>query len=120
MKNTILIFSILLAIGWSSVVFAECTQAYPLFWIERSKNKHIVQYDICVSENGDVPDPSPVRVYWILENGTRHDLNFIQAMLAYGIESQERLGENRYRIAVVALRSGRSWWKSPRRYRPSP
>ncbi len=104
MRNAILILSILLTTSWSGVVLAECPQAYPLFKIERSKNKHIVQYDICVSENGDISDPKPVRVYWILENGERHDLNFIQAMLAYGIDSQERLGENKYRIAVVALK----------------
>jgi hypothetical protein len=107
-----------LAVGWSGVALAECPQAVPLFWIERSKNKHIVQYDICVSENGDVSDPKPVRVYWILENGTRHELNFIQAMLAYGIESQEKLGENRYRIAVVALKDRKIVVeKSPTGYR---
>src|SRR5512139_949921 len=104
MKKTILITLGVLVIGWSSVVLAECPQAYPLFKIERSKNRHIVQYDICVSANGDVSDPEPVKAYWILEDGKRRDLNFIQVTLAYGIESQERLGENRYRIAVVALK----------------
>jgi len=117
-RNTILILSILLATSWSGVVLAECPQSYPLFKIERSKNKHIVQYDICVSENGDILDPKPVRVYWILENGTRHDLNFIQAMLAYGIDSQERLGENRHRIALVALKDRKIVVeKSPAGYR---
>src|SRR5512139_3739180 len=77
MKRTILISLAILAIGWSGVTLAQCPLAHPLFKIERSKNKHIVQYDICVSENGDVPDPKPVRAYWILENGERHDLNFI-------------------------------------------
>ncbi|MEI9475917.1 MAG: DUF4833 domain-containing protein [Deltaproteobacteria bacterium] len=104
MKKTILVSSVVLAVGWLSVVLAACPQTYPLFRIERSKNKNIVQYDICVSENGDVPAPKPVKAYWILENGEKHDLNFIQAKLAYGIESQERLGENKYRIVVVALK----------------
>ena len=118
MKKVILISWVILAMVWSSVVLAECPQAYPLFKIERSKNKHIVQYDICVSASGDVSDPKPVRAYWILENGERHDLNFIQATLAYGIESQERLGENKYRIVVVALKDRKIVVeKSPTGYR---
>jgi len=104
MKKIILAWLVLVAAGCSSAASAACTQTYPLFKIERSKNKNIVQYDICVSENGDVSDPKPVKAYWILENGKRSDLNFIQATLAYGIESQERLGENRYRIVVVAMK----------------
>jgi predicted nucleic-acid-binding protein len=118
MRKAILFSWVILAIGWSSVVLAECPQAYPLFRIERSNNKNIVQYDICVSENGDIPDPKPVRAYWILENGQRHDLNFIQTTLAYGIESQERLGENKYRIVVVALKERKIVVeKSPAGYR---
>jgi hypothetical protein len=118
MKKAILVSSLILAMGWSSIALAECPQAYPLFKIERSKNKHIVQYDICVAENGDIPGPKPVKVYWILENGERHDLNFIQAMLAYGIDSQERLEENKYRIAVVALKDRKIVVeKSPSGYR---
>jgi len=118
MKKIILASMVLVAVGWSSVALAECPQAYPLFRIERSKNKHIVQYDICVSENGDVSSPEPVRVYWLLENGRRRDLNFIQAMLAYGIDSQEKLGENRYRMALVALKERKIVVeKSPAGYR---
>ena len=104
MKKIILASLVLVAVGWSSVVLAACPKTYPLFKIERSKNKNIVQYDICVSEKGDVVDPKPVIAYWVLENGEKHDLNFIQATLAYGIESQEKLGENKYRIVVVAMK----------------
>ena len=104
MKKSILISSVILAIGWLSVAMATCPKTYPLFKIERSKNKNIVQYDICVSENGDAPDSRPVRAYWILENGRKEDLNAIQTRLAYGITSQEKLGENKYRIVVVALK----------------
>ncbi len=104
MKKIILVSSVIFAVGWGSVVLAACPQAYPLFKIERSKNKNIVQYDICVSEKGDIADPKPVIAYWVLENGEKHDLNFIQATLAYGIDSQERLGENRYRIVLVAMK----------------
>ena len=104
MKNVFLVTLVILAVVWGFVVFAACPQTYPLFKIERSKNKNIVQYDICVSENGDAPDSKPVRAYWILVNGQKEDLNAIQKRLAYGITSQEKLGENKYRIIVVALK----------------
>jgi hypothetical protein len=104
MKTLVLVLSVVMAMSGLSVALATCNKAYPLFRIERSKNKNIVQYDICVSENGDVPDSKPVTAYWILENGKKHDLNFIEANLAYGIDSQEKLGENRYRIVVVAMK----------------
>ena len=103
-KKIILVSSVILAVGWLSAALAECPKTYPLFRIERSKNKNIVQYDICVSENGDVPDSKPVTAYWVLENGEKHDLNVIQAKLAYGIDSQEKLAENKYRIVLVAFK----------------
>jgi hypothetical protein len=104
MKKVILVSSVILAVGWLAAALAMCSKGYSLFRIERSKNKNIVQYDICVSENGDVADPKPVKAYWILENGGKHDLTVIEAKLAYGIDSQEKLGENKYRIVVVALK----------------
>jgi len=104
MKKIILVSSVIFAVGWLSAALAMCSKGYSLFRIERSKNKNIVQYDICVSENGDVRDSKPVTAYWVLENGEKHDLNVIQAKLAYGIDSQERLGENRYRIVLVAMK----------------
>jgi hypothetical protein len=104
MKKSILIVPLLLAIGWLSVVSAACPTAYPLFRIERSKNKNIVQYDICPPDNGSAPDPDPVKVYWILKNGRREDLNAIQAKFAYGIKSQEKLGGDKFRIVLVAMK----------------
>ena len=104
MKKSLLISSVLLVIGWGSAVVAVCSKTYPLFKIERSKNKNIVQYDFCVSDNGDTPDPKPVKAYWILENGRKQDLNVIQSKLAYGIKSQEKVGENKFTIVLVALK----------------
>ncbi len=104
MKTFILVSLLLLVLGWGSTALAACT-AYPLFRIERSKNKNVVQYDVCVSSNGDISDPKPVRVYWILENGQREDLNAIQSKYAYGIESQEQVGENKFSIITAALKN---------------
>jgi len=106
MKKFILISLCLLVIGWGAAAVAACPESFPLFRIERSKNKNIIQYDICASNNGngDVPDPTPVKVYWILENGRKADLNVVQNKFAYGILSQKKLGEDRFEIVLVALK----------------
>ena len=75
-----------------------------LFFIERSKNKHLVQYDVQLTENDDILDSNPISVYWILENGKQRDLSMIQRRLAYGIDSYERLGKNKFKVVFVALK----------------
>jgi len=75
-----------------------------LFSIERSKNKNLVQYDVRLMENNDLPDSSPVTVYWTLENGRQEELNTIEREYAYGIDSQEKLEKNKFRILLHALR----------------
>ncbi|NIO04341.1 MAG: DUF4833 domain-containing protein [Proteobacteria bacterium] len=74
-----------------------------LFYIERSINGNIVRYDVDTTEEGNLVGTSPVFAYWILENGERAELSRIQRKYAYGIESQERLGFNRYRIILSAM-----------------
>ena len=75
-----------------------------LFFIERSKNKNIVQYDVQQMKNTDLREPNPVVVYWILENGKKEKLNLIQRKYAYGIKSQKKLEKNNFRIILVALK----------------
>jgi hypothetical protein len=75
-----------------------------LFFIERSKNKHLVQYDVRLTENDNILDSDPVSVYWVLENGRQRDLNLIQRRFAYGIDSYEKLEKNKFRIIFVALK----------------
>ncbi len=75
-----------------------------LFFIERSKNKHLVQYDVQLTENNDILDSNPVSVYWVLENGRQKDLTLIQKKLAYGIDSCEKLEKNRFRVFFVAFK----------------
>ncbi|NIQ36981.1 MAG: DUF4833 domain-containing protein [Proteobacteria bacterium] len=74
-----------------------------LFYIERSINRNIVRYDVDTTEDGNLVGTAPVFAYWILENGERSELSMIQRKYAYGIQSQERLGLNRYRINLSAL-----------------
>lgn len=79
-------------------------KASHLFFIERSKNKNLVQYDIRLTENSDLPDPGPINVYWILENGRREELNPIEREYAYGIVRQEKLDKNRFKVIVAGLK----------------
>ena len=75
-----------------------------LFFIERSKNKNLVQYDVRLTENNNILDSDPVSVYWVLENGTQRDLNLIQRKFAYGIDSYEKLQNDKLRVFFVALK----------------
>jgi hypothetical protein len=75
-----------------------------LFRIERSTNKNIVQFDARLTKDSNLPDSSPVVVYWVLEDGQQEELTPIQRRYAYGIYSQEKLEKNKYRILLVALK----------------
>jgi hypothetical protein len=75
-----------------------------LFRIERNINKNVVQFDARLTENSNLPDSSPVIVYWVLENGQQEELTLIQQKYAYGIYSQEKLEKNKFRIFLVALK----------------
>jgi hypothetical protein len=103
--NKQIVSTVVLVVGLWFGISVSCEIAEPLFKIERSKNKNIVQYDICVSSKGDISDASPVRAYWVLANGQKQDLNIVQRKFAYGIESQESLGGNRFKIVLVAFKS---------------
>jgi hypothetical protein len=90
---------------FSSTFALSSTQNNHLFYIERSKNKHLVQYDVRLTENDDLLDSNPVSVYWVLENGKQRDLSMIQRRLAYGIDSYERLAKNKLKVVFVALKN---------------
>jgi len=75
-----------------------------LFFIERSKNKNLVQYDIRLTENSDLPDPGSINVYWVLENGRREELNPIEREYAYGIVRQEKLDKDKFKVIVAGLK----------------
>jgi hypothetical protein len=87
-----------------SVVATSWTNTDHLFFIERDKNKNVVQYDVQLMENDDLREPSPVVAYWVLENGRQEKLNLLQRKYAYGIDSQDRLEKNKFRILLVALK----------------
>ena len=105
MKWFIILFGslIFIFISWSSFALYSSKSDH-LFFIERSKNRKIVQYDVRLTENDDILESDPVSVYWVLENGTRQDLSQIQRRFAYGIDSYKKLEKNRLRVFFVALK----------------
>ena len=81
-----------------------CQNAEHLFFIERSKNKNIVQYDVHTTQEGNLAEEEPIFGYWILENGKSREFTRLQRKCAYGIEYQKRLDNNRYEIALRGLK----------------
>ncbi len=75
-----------------------------LFFIERSKNKNLVHYEIRFMQNSNLPETKPVNVYWILENGRREELTPIEREYAYGIVHQEKIDKNRVRVMLAGLK----------------
>ena len=104
MKIAIATLAVIVLLPVWSVVATSWNSRNHLFFIERSKNKNVVQYDVQLMENNDLREPSPVVVYWVLENGRQEKLNLIQSKYAYGIDSQDKLEKNKFRILLVALK----------------
>ncbi len=87
-----------------SIPVASGDDVSHLFFIERSKNKNLVQYDIHRMEKSDAPDTKPVNAYWVLENGRREELSPIEREYAYGIVRQERLDGDKYKVVLAGLK----------------
>jgi hypothetical protein len=100
----IVLLLVILGLLPQSIFAASGDKAGHLFFIERSKNKNLVQYDIRLTENRDLPDSRPVNAYWVLENGRREELNSIEKKYAYGIVSQEKLDKDKFKIILVAFK----------------
>ncbi len=81
-----------------------CSQRVSLFKIERSKNKNIVQYNLCLLKNSNISDSNPVEAYWVLANGKKEELSAVESMQAYGVASKEKMGENKFRINLAAVK----------------
>ena len=102
---TALLLVVILSLLPQSIFAASGDKAGHLFFIERSKNKNLVQYDIRLTENTDLPDSRPVNAYWILENGRREELNSIERKYAYGVVRQEKLDKDKFKVILVAFKS---------------
>ena len=100
----LLLFSVVLGFSSQPVRADSPDKAGHLFFIERSKNKNLVQYDIRLTGNSDLLDSSPVNVYWILENGGHEELNSMERKYAYGIARQEKIEKDKLKVVLVALK----------------
>jgi len=105
MKVVCVVVALVLALVTGSAQSLSCISTDHLFFIERSKNKNLVQYDVCLKDGTELIDQSPVKAYWVLENGETKTLNALENQLAYGVRSQTRLGTNRYVINLAALKT---------------
>ena len=99
----ILLAAIFSLVSWSAFA-GSWDKSDPLFLIERNKNKNYVQYDFRLTENNDLPASNPVIAYWVLENGEQEELTLIERKYAYGIDSQEKLEQNKFRVLMVVLK----------------
>jgi hypothetical protein len=100
----IVLVLVILILFPQSILAVSGDKVSHLFFIERSKNKNLVQYDIRHAENSDLPDLRPVNVYWVLENGRHEELNPIEREYAYGIVHQEKLDENKFKVILAGLK----------------
>jgi hypothetical protein len=100
----IVLVLVILSFFPQSILAVSGDKVSHLFFIERSKNKNLVQYDIRHAENSDLPDLRPVNVYWVLENGRHENLNPIEREYAFGIVHQEKLDGNKFKVILAGLK----------------
>jgi hypothetical protein len=102
--SVIVLVTIILGLSplWNLAISGE--EVNHLFFIERSKNRNLVQYDIRLPEKSAFSDSGPVNVYWILENGRREELNIIEREYAYGVIRQERLDQNKFKVILAGMK----------------
>ena len=92
---------------WWACFTGATTGGHHLFAIENSNSEKFVQYDIRPIEEGNPSSEPPIVAYWILEDGETKELTTIQRLLAYGIDSQKRLGEDLYEMVLTAFKDRR-------------
>jgi hypothetical protein len=105
MKVILVVVMLVLALVTGSAQSLSCINTDHLFFIERNKNRNLVQYDVCLKDGTELIDPSPVKAYWVLENGETEALNMLENRLVYGVHSQRKLGTNRYLINLAAMKT---------------
>jgi hypothetical protein len=95
---------VILCLFPQSIFAASRDKVGHLFFIERNKNKNLVQYDIRFTENPDLRDSRPVYAYWILENGRYQELNSVERKYAYGVVRQEKLAKDKFKVILAAFK----------------
>lgn len=72
-----------------------------LFFIQRNLNSNTIVYDVDL-KNGKIKSNHPIDVYWLRygDDAGRHELTWLQSIIAYGYSSKRI--DNRYRIRLKA------------------
>ncbi len=99
-----ILLAVILSLVSSSAFAVSRMKSDPLFFIERNKNKNYIQYDVRLTKKNDLHASNPVTAYWVLENGGQEELSLIERKYAYGIDSQEKLDQNKFRVLMVVLK----------------
>jgi hypothetical protein len=75
----------------------------PLFVIERSKNANVVHYDAQLTPDGNLDPDEPVIAYWVIlaQDGRRQELDWVEKMMAYGINLKPDPSVNGYQMTIV-------------------
>lgn len=74
----------------ATTLHGDPLQREALFWIERSKNANIIQYDAQIEPDGKLNAEEPVVAYWVrlAEQGQRKELSWLQETFAFGFDSE--------------------------------
>ena len=78
----------------------------PLFFIARSKNANIVQYDARIDTAGKIAGASPVTAYWIMnaQAGQREGLTWFEDKFAYGFDVRANPDSGNWTLIMRAYR----------------
>jgi len=70
-----------------------------LFFIQRNLNTNTIVYDVDIREN-KIRSGHPIDAYWLRygEDGTKKDLSWLQAVLAYGYTSKKNKEGHRIKL----------------------
>ena len=76
-----------------------------LFYIQRSPNANLIQYEIKLDEKGKIDEKDPIDVYWIRYNshGGRRELKWYERKLAYGVKS-DKIDDNTWKVNLVSYK----------------
>lgn len=64
----------------------------------------MVHYDARISPDGELDPREPVVVYWMMSDGRREDLTFLERLRVYGINVRRSRNLNSYRVALTSYR----------------
>lgn len=76
-----------------------------LFYIQRSPNANLIQYEINLTENGKIDEKEPIDVFWLRYNshGGRRELKWYERKLAYGVKTS-KLDERTWEVNLVSYK----------------